>query len=116
MDWNEIKEKVEQNEGVWTTTAEVLRDAAGYDRLGKNVTKQISAKLAQEGLGHIPGDLPRHASGPVRLFLHGTDTGEFIAKAIAPGEQNDQQIRDLVSGEQAALAETIEEIRQLVCE
>lgn len=116
MDWSEIKEKVEQKDGVWTTTAAVLRNAAGYDRLGKNVTKKISSKLAQEGLGHVPTKLPRHGTAPVRLYLRGTDAGNFIAKAVAPSEENDQQIRDLVSGEEAELAETIEEIRQLVCE
>ena len=47
-DWNDLKQQVEQNEGVWTTTADVIRDTAGYDRLGKHVRNEISSKLAQK--------------------------------------------------------------------
>lgn len=45
--WNEIKESVEKNGNVLTTTMEQLREPHGAGKLGVNVRAEISGTLAE---------------------------------------------------------------------
>ena len=47
--WDEIKKEVESNGNVLTVSMITLREAAGKDKLGVNVVKEISKTLAGMG-------------------------------------------------------------------
>jgi hypothetical protein len=114
--WDEIKRNVEENGGTASFTMVQLRDAAGKDKLGVNVRKEISKTLAGMGLGHIPQELPSYQHEGVRLYKRGTDTGDVIETVLSPGEQNDRKLKEYLNTDTARYAEIIEQIRDLVSE
>lgn len=112
----EVKSLVENNEGIVTVTMQTLRDTVGKDKLGVNVRKDISSKLAGVGLGHIPRTLPKYQTETVRLYKKGTAIGDLIDIVMSPGEDNDTKIKELFSEESRDYASIVEQIRELVSE
>lgn len=114
--WDEIKNKVEENDNILTLSMIELRDALGKDKLGVHVRAAISNKLAGMGLGHIPIDLPGSQDELVRLYKRGTPLGELIEIVLAPGETNDRKLKEIFGAEKIDYASIIEKIRELVSE
>lgn len=114
--WENIKNKVEQNDSVATFTMTELRDATGKEKLGVHVKAEISKTLTGLGIGHIPRDLPSYQDEVVRLYKRGTPIGDFLEIVITPGEQHDRRIRDQLSQAEFRYIEIIEKIRELVTE
>jgi hypothetical protein len=115
-DWDEIKRMVEDNGNVCTVTMQVLRDAAGKDKLGVNVCANISKTLVGMGLGHVPAELPFYQYEQVRLYKHGTTVGDLINTVLGTGEQNDKKLKGLINEEEKNCFDIIEQIRVLVAE
>lgn len=116
MNWDEIKQTVEEKGNVATLSMIELRDAVGKDKLGVNVRDEISKTLAGLGLGHVPRELPSYQHEAVRLYKRGTVVGDFIETVLNPGEQSDRKIREQLSASEAKYVEIIEAIRELVAE
>ena len=114
MTWEEIKNEVAKNGGVKTYAMGSLRDTHGAGRLGVNVCQEISEKLAGEGLGHIPQDLPSFQDEQIRLYKKGTAVGKLIDTVLSPGEQNDLSLSERFSSESPDYASMIEQIRDIV--
>lgn len=112
--WQGIKDIVEENDNVFTISMLELREAAGKEKLGVNVTAGIKKKLAGMGLGHIPVDLPSYQHEQVRLYKKGTAVGELIDTVIMPGEQNDRRLIEQVNEEEIDYLSIIDQIRELV--
>lgn len=112
--WDEIKKEVESNGNVLTVSMITLREAAGKDKLGVNVVKEISKTLAGMGLGHVPQELPLSQSESVRLYKRGTSIGDLIEMVLFPSESNDRMLKEQLDKELVNYASIIEKIRELV--
>jgi hypothetical protein len=93
MSYEQLKADVEGNGNVLTVTMERLRDALGHDRLGANVCRDISNRLAGLDLGHVPIKLPQSKDKQVRVYTLGTDVAEMIRAAFYPGPENDAKLK-----------------------
>ena len=116
MNWDQIKEAVEQNGNTKTFTMEELRDAHGAGKLGPHVRAAISSKLAGMGLSHVPKELPNYQHELVRLYKNGTPVADLIATVLVPGEQNDNKLRERFAEGDVDYAAIVEQIRELVTE
>lgn len=111
-DFNELEQEVRSNGDVMTTSMKALREAAGYKKLGRFVTEEISDNLNQHGLGHFPEILPENQHAPVRIYKKGTQISKMIEAANGIGENYDKQLREKTG----ASAEVIQKIRALLDE
>jgi hypothetical protein len=112
MTWDELKEKVEQNENVLTVSTADLRDIYGVKRMGVHVADEIEAKLAGVGLGVTP-EIEADSWQEVRLFKLGTPVGDILTAANNPGEEGDKTLRELAEGD---ASERLRQIKALVCD
>lgn len=112
--WDDIKARVESNQGILTVNMSELRDAAGKEKIGIHVKTEISRILAGMGLGHLPQELPNYQNEPVRLYKRGTPLGDLIEIVITPGESNDLKLKEQFKDGSVDHALIIERIRELV--
>jgi hypothetical protein len=108
---DEVKLAAENGSGAITLTAGELRDAYGYDRLGKHVRAGISAELRRLGLASQPTEIPDRQDTPVRVFIKRSPVGRLIAAATTPSEYNDLILQRLALGKADSV---LEQIRKLV--
>ncbi|TRW94783.1 hypothetical protein FNJ84_18115 [Paracoccus sp. M683] len=110
----ELSELVDKWQGVVTCSMELLRDAAGAQKLGKHVVKGISDELAKRGLRHYPKDLPLVQWESARIYRVGTPAGKLIAAVLdIDDEDSNAEIRRMAGGDDA---ERIQRIREIVCD
>jgi len=114
--WDEIKNKVEENDNVLTVVMSELKEAIEKEKLGVNVRAKISKTLAGMGLGHIPREIPSSQDEYVRLYKRGTPIGELIDIVMTPGTNNDQKLKEQLNIDNIDHADIIEKIRELVSE
>lgn len=105
-----LKERLEENEGVMTIAMWEVRDACGFERLREHVVASISETLEVAGIGHVPKKLPMDQSASVRIYLRNSITGRFIEAALKPGDRNDDKLRELAAGGAQAKLDSIREI------
>ncbi len=110
---DQLRQVVEENEGVLTITMEHLRDAHGAGRLGVHVRTSISKALLGRGLGHFPEELPAYQENPVRIYKLGSRVADLIDAVLKPNPDNDEQLRRAGGGDAEAV---LDNIRALVCE
>jgi hypothetical protein len=115
-DWNSIKQEVEKNGNVLTVSMETLREATGAGKLGVHICRQISQTLVGMGLGHVPQELPSYQYEQVRLYKRGTPVGDVIELVLAPGQQNDEGLRQKFGANVVDYGVIIAKIRELVSE
>jgi hypothetical protein len=106
----DLKQRLDDNEGVVTISMAEVRDACGFERLRKHVVASISEKLELAGIGHVPRRLPMDQSKKVRLYLRTSRAGGLIDAALKPGTKNDDKLRELAAGAAQAKLESIREI------
>ena len=111
--FEEIRDRVETSEGVLTLTMRNLRDAHGAKKLGVHVRAGIRSDLVRQGLGHYPLDLPENQHEAVRVYLSGSPIADRINAVLNLSEETDVQLRQWVAGD---AEETLQQIRELVCE
>ncbi len=109
----ELRDQVEQNDDVFTTTMEILRDVYGAGKLGVHVRAGISKALASEGLGHYPTELPIYQHEAVRVFKQGTAVADLIEAVLVPNAQHDEELRQKAGGDESTI---LRQIRELVCQ
>lgn len=120
--FKELKKIVENNGDVLTVTMESLRDAQGAQKLGKYVISGIRDSLAKKGLKTFPEELPLFQSECVRVYSDGTAISKLFSAILDvqnwdyldDNYEADQLIREVVSKD-ALATETLNSIRQLVC-
>lgn len=108
----DVKDAVEQNGNVLSVKVETLRLAYGAGKMGKHVASSISAELAGLGINHSPDTLPIYSHEKVRLFKSGSRVAEIIAAVMALEDEDDELLREVATGEDAAV---VRRIRELVC-
>ena len=113
QDLEALEDDLNDNGGVLTLPAWVIRDAYGAERLGSQVRANITAKLRGRGIGHTPAEFPDRQWTSVRLYKIGSPAGTVIEAALNPGEETDQVLRDSAGGEAELI---LTRVRELVCE
>jgi hypothetical protein len=108
----DLARRVDDNQGVITTSMRALRDAYGAERLGKHVRSGLSAKLAEWGLRHAPSELPDSQDEWVRVFRRGSPVEKVIQAARRISPDNDEILREAAANK---AADAIQKIRELVC-
>lgn len=114
----ELRNLLEESNGLHVVTLQELREALGYKKLGPIVLQNISEKLSGQGIGYFPqavidsNDLPR---GPqeVRVFLKDSTLGRMVLSVLDPTENGDKRLRDLVE-EDSSASDKLEQIRAIV--
>ncbi len=116
MSWEELRKQVDLNGGVKTYPMEVLRDIAGFKKLGVHVRNQIKQELLKVALvAEGPsGELPIYQEEHVRLYALGGPVSKVIHAARTPGEDQDQILREAAGGGSDA-EEVLLKIKELVC-
>src|SRR5436190_14547219 len=112
-DLSELRESVEENDGVLTVQAWEIRDAYGAERLGNVVRNNILKALASQGIGVVGDEIPDRAQVPVRLYKLGTPVADVIEAVFSGDRAGDDHLRKVVGGDAARV---LNQIRELVCE
>lgn len=113
----ELRELLEEGDGLQVVTLQELRESLGYKKLGPIVLNSVSEKLAGQGIGYFPdwiinaNDLPRGRQ-EVRVFLKDSALGRIVQSVIEPTDTGDQRLLDLV--EEDSPAEKLEQIRAVL--
>jgi hypothetical protein len=109
-----LREQIEANGGIDVVPMWRLRDAAGWDRLGVNVVKDIASKLRRGGLATLPAMdvLPYTQHTPVRVYVTEGRVGEVISAVLEPSAKGDKLLRE-IGGDDAA--DVLKAVRDLVC-
>ena len=109
---SDVKQEVENRQGVLTIPMEAVRVAYGARRLGSQVRENISKELKGLGLGHYPVDLPVYYHEVVRIYKLGSPVADLIDAVLTPSEAHDSEIREAVQSEATTV---LNQIREWVC-
>jgi len=108
----EVRDEVEKHGDVLSLKVEELRVAYGAGRMGIHVATAISDELAGMGIGHWPADIPIYSYEWVRLYKLGSAVGKVMQAILDFGEDQDELLRQVATGEDAAI---VRRIREIVC-
>jgi hypothetical protein len=108
--YDELREKVEANQGVLTIAMRSLRDINGADRLGVHVRSNIGRELAGRGLGHYPKELPDSQDAYARVFKLGSPVAEIINAVLLVRPEKDALIRKAASSDNSKVLDRIREL------
>lgn len=111
--FSDLANEVAEAGGLRAYRMDRLRDAYEAGRLGPHVVNGISAKLAQNGLGHLPAELPQYQEGEVRLYVRGSMVGRIIDAVRQPTPDGDGLILDVACTD---AREALQKVRELVCD
>lgn len=110
--YEDLRNAVAANEGLYTTSMDVLKKIDGAGRLGVHVRTSISRSLESHGLGHLPRELPPNQEDSVRLYLLGSPIADVVKAVITPSERGDETLRSISASE---AQEQLRRIREIVC-
>lgn len=111
--YEKLADRVESSGSLLACEMEVLRELHEAGRLGVNVVRGISNKLAQHGLAHIPPELPTSQHEMIRIYKRGTPLARIVEAVLQPSEQGDERLREAANEE---TAEKLQRVRELVCD
>jgi hypothetical protein len=111
--WDDLKRDVEANGGVKTYRMELLRNVAGFSKLGVHVRNQIADELLKShaGDGKALGD---YYWDLVQVYLQVGPVAKILRAARTPGEESDAVLREAAGGGSDA-DEVLKKIKALVC-
>lgn len=109
--YTELKQLVDDKEGVANCTMASLRDAHDAGKLGVHVVAGIEDKLAGLGLGH--SNLSANQHDVVRIYKKGSRVGGLIEAAHDLSESANQSLRRAARNEDTAI---LKRVRELVCD
>jgi hypothetical protein len=93
--WQDLDTAVRANSGVLHVGMWQLRHISGYQRLKVNVVKYISDELADNGLSHLPAELPRDQDEYVMLYKVRSEAGAVINAVLLNGSNREEAVRAL---------------------
>lgn len=112
--WEELHDAVERSGGILRKKAGLLRDLAGFERLGPHVVTQISEKVAAEGMAHLPDPLPHNNQEKVvRIYTTDSMAWRLVRAARNPTAPGDELIRRAVVAMDKA--DKFDKIRSIAC-
>lgn len=107
----ELKKRVISNRGIVSVQMDELKRIFNAGKLGVNILGTISKTLRDEGLGHIPYNLPKYQHEWIRVYLIGSEVGNIITAANKVGEEYDSILRKAVERDDA---DVLQKIRELI--
>jgi hypothetical protein len=109
-----LREEIEAKGGIEVLPMWRIRDAAGWDRLGVNVVKDIASKMRRGGLATLPAMdvLPCTQHALVRVYVREGRLGKVISAVLEPSYDGDKLLRE-IGGDDAS--DVLEAVRELVC-
>ena len=110
--YDDVRNAVTTNDGLYKITMEILKKIEGAGRLGVHVRQSISRSLESHGIGHLPRELPPNQEDAVRLYLLGSPIADVVQAVLSPSDRGDETLRSIGSSE---AQEQLRQIRQIVC-
>ncbi|MGL5823422.1 MAG: hypothetical protein ACRCYU_00940 [Nocardioides sp.] len=110
--YEELGGLVDSEDGLVLTTMEELRDAHGVGKLGVHVRAAIHERLAGQGLGHLPYELPSYQHEEVRIYRLGSQIAKVVNAVIRPSATGDDILRQSVGTD---AQKTLAQVRELIC-
>lgn len=110
--FEDLRALVDGAGGLIVTDMESLRDAHGVGKLGVHVRAAIHDRLADQGLGHLPYDLPSYQHEEVRVYRLGSEIAKVVNAVLRPSPSGDDILRQSVGTD---AQQTLARIRELVC-
>jgi hypothetical protein len=109
-----LREQIEAEGGITLLRMWELRDAAGWDRLGVNVVKDIASKMKRAGLATLPARkvLPYTQEATVWVYVVDSRVGEVIDAVIRPSDDGVKVLREVGMDD---AAEVLAAVREVVC-
>ena len=109
-----LREEIEARGGLARLPMWRLRDAAGWDRLGVNVVKDIANKMARAGLATLPtvDILPYSQDAVVRIYVVDSRVGQVVDAVTKPSRKGDDLLREIGMDD---AADVLNAVRELVC-
>ncbi|GAB3875402.1 hypothetical protein [Terrabacter terrigena] len=109
-----LREEIEAKGGIAVVPMWKVRDAAGWDRLGVNVVKDIASKMRRGGLATLPpmDVLPYTQNAQVRVYVTDGRVGEVIAAVLEPSVSGDKLLREIGADD---ASDVLNAVRELVC-
>src|SRR5262245_55581606 len=92
----ELRGEVEEEGNIKVVPMWQLRDAAGWDKLGRHVVSDIAALLHEHGMGTLPAgeSLPLAQSSSVRVYVQRSRVGELVEAVTNPSGRGDAVLRE----------------------
>lgn len=111
----ELRQAVEAEGNISVVPMWRLRDAAMWDKLGRNVVADIANLLDQNGMGTLPhGEpLPLSQNASVRVYVQRSRVGDLVSAVINPSGRGDAVLREAGMND---AGDVLDRIRTLVCE
>lgn len=110
-----LAQQVDANQGMESFTMRQIREACSFQRLTPGVNQQISDRLAQNGLGHLPlyaDVLPLSQEAEVWLYSKASQVGQVIETGIL--NPTNKGVRRLLSLVNDDANETLDRMRALL--
>ncbi|MCD5422683.1 hypothetical protein LRS71_24545 [Rhodococcus pyridinivorans] len=114
--YDDLRKAVDDSNGPLKVEMRVLKRIDGAGRLGSSVLSTMSAALANNGIGHLPPELPSSQDEDVRLYLISSPLGDVITAVLNPTDQRDVTLRNIIgaTGTGAHAVEQLRQIRQIL--
>lgn len=113
--YDDLRKAVEGSDGPFKVEMRILKRIDGAGRLGSSVLSTMSAALANNGMGHLPPELPSSQDEDVRLYPINSPLGDVITAVLNPTDQRDATLRNIgATGMGAHAFEQLRQIRQIL--
>lgn len=118
-DVQELRELLEESDGLEVVTLQELRESIGYRKLGPLVLNSVAEKLVGQGIGYFPewvidaNDMPRGRQ-EVRVFLKDSQLGRIVQSVLEPTDTGDRRLLELVGEGDSSAADKLEQIRTIL--
>jgi len=115
---HEVKDRLDNHEGVATFELRELKDLVGIGRLGHRIREQMQDALDRQDIGYFPNPLPASDTQRVRLYRLGSRVARLITAVITLDEENDAKLIKFANGSAPADAsderDAIRKIRRIL--
>jgi hypothetical protein len=121
-DWDDLREKVDENGGTAVVTMGVIRTLAGFGKLGRHVNAQAALQMAANGLGHFPfspDEFPVYQHENIRIYLKGKGVDRLYQRMLRIPDDDRVAARDdaFISDVATSQAkEKLDKVKAIVCE
>lgn len=120
--WDDLKEEVQDKGGTAIVTMAVIRDLAGFGKLGKHVNAQAALQMAANGLAHFPissDDFPVYQHQNIRVFLKGKEVERLYQRMLRIADNGKQATSDddfIVNAATNEARAKLEKVRAIICD
>jgi hypothetical protein len=89
---SDLFSRIEKSGGLVTVSMREMKQLYDATRLKSGVRESIEDDLKENGIGHIPPEIPNSEHAEIRLYVRGTRIGRFIQALLQPNTETDKEI------------------------